>query len=118
MRNVIALILSSSLIALAATPALSETPAEVRAEVQVTPADVESREAVAHLYQRVNAAAASVCAEIMAGSFPDATSPYASPAECRAHLVDNALKNTTVDPLARYYAEIRSHHENQELASR
>src|SRR5262245_27700679 len=96
-RSVIAV--TTIALAALATPASAE-PEKVQILIQVTPADLESREAVAHLYQRVEDAAASVCAEIMPGSFAPGTEPYSSPASCKRSLVRQALANAHVQPLA------------------
>ncbi|HVY86675.1 MAG TPA: UrcA family protein [Caulobacterales bacterium] len=89
-----------------AAPAFAD-PDTVQVRIQVTPADLESRDAVAHLYQRINAAAASVCAEVMGDQTPTLGSAYASRLDCRRQLVREALENTHFAALAQYYAELQ-----------
>ncbi|MES1202142.1 MAG: UrcA family protein [Pseudomonadota bacterium] len=91
---------------------------EVQISIHVTPADLESRDAVAHLYQRVNDAAASVCAEIMSSSVNGAPQRYSSRSSCQRTLVREALGDTPIAPLAQYYAEITGHARTTEVASR
>lgn len=96
---------------LVATPA-SAQPDTVR--IPVTAADLETRESVAQLYQRVNVAAASVCQEIMAGQI----SVYRTRRQCRVDLIDHALENTRHASLADYHAEMRSRPVSTTLAAR
>ncbi|MEJ0061234.1 MAG: UrcA family protein [Terricaulis sp.] len=110
MRRSIAALIGLGILAVAA-PA-SANPTEVR--VPVTSADLESPEAILSLYQRVNEAAASVCAEIMQGDHP----AYRSRRQCRIALVDQALATSTVEPLTRFHAAVRSGRTATTLASR
>jgi UrcA family protein len=110
MRRSIAALIGFGIIAIAA-PA-SANPTEVR--VPVTSADLESPEAIANLYQRVNEAAASVCAEIMSVE----PTPYSSRRQCRLDLVDHAMDDSTVEPLTRYHAAVRTGRTETTLASR
>jgi UrcA family protein len=110
MRRSIAALIGLGIIA-AATPAFAN-PTEIRIPVAST--DLESPEAILALYQRVNEAAASVCAEIMRSE----PSPYATRRQCRLDLVDHALETSTVEPLTRFHAAVRSGRTETTLASR
>ncbi|HWA00372.1 MAG TPA: UrcA family protein [Caulobacterales bacterium] len=116
MRRSVIAVTTIALAALAA-PA-SADPDKVQIRIQVTPADLESRESVALLYQRVEDAAASVCAEIMPGSFAPGTEPYSSPAACKRSLVRQALASTRIAPLADYYAALHGGRAGTQVATR
>lgn len=97
-----------SLLALVGAVSLMASPAfanPITIVVPVSPADLESRESVAALYQRVEDAAASVCVEIMRGSSPAA---YTSRRSCVRDLMDKALDGASISAVSEYHAEVRT----------
>lgn len=120
MRRSVLTLTAACLFAAIAAPASADPAPEdlIEVHIQVAPADLESDAAVANLYQRVNDAAASVCAEAMSGSYSNLVSPYSSRVDCRRQVVEEALKDTPYAPLARYYAQVRGRTLPTEIASR
>ncbi|MES1198510.1 MAG: UrcA family protein [Pseudomonadota bacterium] len=119
-RSVIALT-TICLAGVFATPALADptNPQVIQVDVHVSPSDLATDEAVAALYQRVTAAASSICAEAMASETPNVIAHYSSRLQCEHQVVRDALEHTRFEALARYYAQTQEHgHRSTELAAR
>lgn len=99
-RSVIALI-GFGLFSIAA-PAAAENDNLIQVRVPHTEADLASPDAVAALYARVQEAGVTVCREAMRGGIPY----YASTAQCRREVIENAIETAGVEALSRYHATL------------
>jgi UrcA family protein len=85
-----------------AAPAAADNDNLIQVRVPVTEADLQSPEAVAALYARVQEAGMAVCREAMRSSLPY----YVSTAQCRREVVENAIAETGVEAVARHHATV------------
>jgi len=123
MRRSVIAVTAACIAGAIAAPALADPAADppqvVQIVIHVSPSDLADAQSVAALYQRVTDAAASVCTEVAGDTSPNLVSHYSSRSQCQQELVRDALQNTRLEPLARYYAQTQDQgHRSTELASR